>query len=35
MLRPGRPRTAVLNLPAAGVKTDEHGFIVVDEASAP
>lgn len=25
------PRTATLNLPAAGVKTDEHGFIVVDE----
>ncbi len=26
------PRTAVLNLPAAGIKTDERGFIIVDEA---
>jgi len=26
------PRTTALNLPAAGIKTDERGFIIVDEA---
>lgn len=31
LLAAGRaPRTAALNLPAAGIKTDERGFIVVD-----
>ncbi len=32
LLAAGRaPRTAALNLPAAGIKTDEHGFISVDD----